>query len=368
MGQFMIRRTFYALVTLFILSLTIFTVVRLTGDPVTLLAEPGARAEDLDRVRVEWGLDRPWPIQYLAFAKNIFTGQLGKSFNYQMPVSTLYFQRLPNSLELALAATLISFFIGIPAGIISAARVNSGWDSFGKVVALLGLSIPGFWLGLVMILTFSVWLHWLPTSGQGGWRNLIMPAVALGWYFAASLLRLTRSSMLEVLRSEYVKLARLKGLPGYVVLAVYIRRFHMRPSLYLDCLAFGMVLVGYAVTAGGFLLQLPVEHNVSAIELTWNFTTLNVALMTAGIFLLFRNLQPERGNSLPWRLTADISRKSYGIYLAHIILLNAMHTALAARIPNAFLRLPTIALATFVTTYLAIKILSLLPKSKFLIG
>src|SRR6266446_3666203 len=174
MGQFILRRTLYALVTLFILSLTIFTVVRLTGDPVTLLAEPGARAEDLDRVRTEWGLDRSWPVQYLAFAKNVFTGELGKSFNYQMPVSTLYFQRLPNSLELALAATLISFLIGIPAGIISA--------------------------GLVMILTFSVWLHWLPTSGQGSWRNLVMPAVALGWYFAASLLRLTRSSMLEVLR------------------------------------------------------------------------------------------------------------------------------------------------------------------------
>src|SRR5580704_19593296 len=109
MAQFMMRRTLYAIVTLFILSLTIFTVVRLTGDPVTLLAEPGARAEDLDRVRAEWGLDRPWPVQYLAFAKNVFTGELGQSFNYEMPVSTLYFQRLPNSLELALAATLISF-------------------------------------------------------------------------------------------------------------------------------------------------------------------------------------------------------------------------------------------------------------------
>jgi ABC-type dipeptide/oligopeptide/nickel transport system permease component len=134
MGKFMIRRTLYALVTLFILSLTIFTVVRLTGDPVTLLAEPGARAEDLDRVRTDWGLDRPWPVQYLAFAKNVFTGELGKSFNYQIPVSTLYFQRLPNSLELALAATLIAFFIGIPAGIISAVCVNSGWDSFGKAL------------------------------------------------------------------------------------------------------------------------------------------------------------------------------------------------------------------------------------------
>ena len=233
MRQFMIRRTLYAIVTLFILSLTIFTVVRLTGDPVTLLAEPGARAEDLDRVRAEWGLDRPWPVQYGAFVKNVFTGQLGKSFNYEMPVSTLYFQRLPNSLELALAATLISFFIGIPAGIVSAVRVNSVWDSFGKIVALLGLSVPGFWLGLVMILVFSVWLRWLPTSGQGGWQHLIMPALALGWYFAASLLRLTRSSMLEVLRSEYVKLARLKGLPGYVVLALHAFKNALIPVLTL---------------------------------------------------------------------------------------------------------------------------------------
>src|SRR6201998_1223279 len=185
MGQFMIRRTFYAVVTLFILSLTIFTVVRLTGDPVTLLAEPGARAEDLDRVRTEWGLDRPWPLQYLAFAKNILTGDLGKSFNYEMPVSTLYFQRLPNSLELAFAATLISFVIGIPAGLISAVRVNTVWDSAGKVIALFGLAVPGFWLGLVMILVFSVWLGWLPTHGPGGWAELLTPAGARGRYFVA---------------------------------------------------------------------------------------------------------------------------------------------------------------------------------------
>jgi ABC-type dipeptide/oligopeptide/nickel transport system permease component len=233
MTQFIVRRTFYALITLFILSLTIFTVVRLTGDPVALLAEPGARAEDLDRVRAEWGLDRPWPVQYLAFAKNVFTGQLGQSFNYEMPVSTLYFQRLPNSLELALAATLISFLIGIPAGLISAVRVNGVWDNVGKVVALFGLAVPGFWLGLVMILVFSVWLGWLPTSGQGGLSHLIMPAVALGWYFAASLLRLTRSSMLEVMRSEYIKLARLKGLPAYAVIAIHAFKNALIPVLTL---------------------------------------------------------------------------------------------------------------------------------------
>ena len=221
MGQFIFRRTLYAVATLFILSLTIFTVVRLTGDPVTLMAEPGAQEADLALVRSEWGLDQPLPVQYAAFVKNIITGELGQSFNYEMPVSTLYFQRLPNSLELALAATL------------SAVRVNSAWDHVGKTIALLGLSVPGFWLGLVLILVFSVWLEWLPTSGQGIWRNLIMPAVALGWYFAASLLRLTRSSMLEVLRSEYIKLARLKGLPAFAVIAMHAFKNALIPVLTL---------------------------------------------------------------------------------------------------------------------------------------
>jgi peptide/nickel transport system permease protein len=233
MRQFIIRRTVYAIITLFILSFTIFLVVRLTGDPVTLLAEPGARAEDLDRVRTEWGLNRPLPVQYLSFLHNIATGQLGKSFNYEMPVSQLYFQRLPNSLELALAASLISFLVGIPAGLISAVRVNTAWDNLGKIVALLGLAVPGFWLGLVLILVFSVWLGWLPTSGQGGWQHLIMPALALGWYFAASLLRLTRSSMLEVLRSEYIKLARLKGLPGLAVIAMHAFKNALIPVMTL---------------------------------------------------------------------------------------------------------------------------------------
>jgi ABC-type dipeptide/oligopeptide/nickel transport system permease component len=221
MRQFIIRRTCYSIVTLFILSLTIFAVVRLTGDPATLMAEPGARAEDIERVRVQWGLDRPWPVQYLQFVHNIVAGDLGISFNYRMPVTELYFERLPNSLELALAATLLSFLIGVPAGLLSAVRVNGAWDNVGKIVALTGLAIPGFWMGLVLILVFSVWLEWLPTGGKGDWHNLIMPSVALGWYFAASLLRLTRSSMLEVMRSEYIKLARLKGLPGYVVIAMH---------------------------------------------------------------------------------------------------------------------------------------------------
>jgi peptide/nickel transport system permease protein len=221
MWAYIIRRACYSFVTLVILSITIFAVVRMTGDPAILMAEPGARPEDLDRVREQWGLNRPWPVQYVSFMQNILRGELGKSFNYRIPVSELYLQRLPNSLQLALAATLISVLIGVPAGLLSAVRVNGLWDNVGKILGLLGLSIPGFWLGLVLILVFAVWLRWLPTSGAGDWRHIIMPAIALGWYFAASLLRLTRSSMLDVLRSEYIKLARLKGLPEVLVIAMH---------------------------------------------------------------------------------------------------------------------------------------------------
>jgi ABC-type dipeptide/oligopeptide/nickel transport system permease component len=221
MWVYIIRRAYYSIITLVILSITIFAVVRMTGDPAVLMAEPGARPEDLERVREQWGLNRPWPVQYASFMHNVLRGELGKSFNYRLPVSELYLQRLPNSLQLALAATLISVLIGVPAGLLSAVRVNGLWDNVGKVLALLGLSIPGFWLGLVLILVFAVWLRWLPTSGSGDWRHLIMPSIALGWYFAASLLRLTRSSMLDVLRSEYIKLARLKGLPEALVIAMH---------------------------------------------------------------------------------------------------------------------------------------------------
>ena len=221
MGRFILRRMLYSAITLLILSATIFLIVRLTGDPVVLMAEASAGPEDLARIRHQWGLDRSWPAQYVTFLGNAFTGELGKSFNYRLPVSELYFQRLPNSLTLGLTATLISLLIGVPAGIVSAVKVNTWWDNAAKAVALLGLSIPGFWVGLGLMLVFSVWLRWLRTSGAGGWRHVIMPALALGWYFAASMLRLTRSSMLEVLGSEYIKLARLKGLPDVVVIALH---------------------------------------------------------------------------------------------------------------------------------------------------
>src|SRR2546426_5445862 len=141
MLEFVVRRVLYSIVTLFILSATIFLVVRFTGDPLALMAEASARPEDLDRIRQQWGLDRSWPVQYVTFMQNAFKGELGKSFNYRLPVSELYLQRLPNSLTLGLAATLISLLIGVPAGIISAVQVKSWWDNVPQGGAPLGLSI-----------------------------------------------------------------------------------------------------------------------------------------------------------------------------------------------------------------------------------
>ena len=213
MKQFITRRLGYSLLSLLVLSLTIFFFVRVTGDPAALLVEPGASEDDIAAIHQKFGLDKPLWVQYGLFMASLFRGDFGQSFYYQTPVFDLYLDRLPNSLLLALVAMAFSLLVGIPSGILAAVRVGRFWDSAGKLFALLGLSLPSFFVGLVLILVFSVFLGWLPSSGSGTPLHVIMPAFALGWYFAAAHMRLTRSSMLEVLGSEYVKLARLKGLP-----------------------------------------------------------------------------------------------------------------------------------------------------------
>jgi len=233
MKRFIIRRTAYSLLSLFLLSVTIFFFVRVTGDPAVLLVEPGASQADIAAIHKQFGLDRPLVVQYWLFMASLFQGDLGKSFYYQTPVMSLYMDRLPNSLLLAFVAMGLSLLIGIPAGIMASVQVGRFWDGFGKMFTLLGLSLPSFLVGLLLILVFSVYLGWLPSSGAGTPLHLIMPAFALGWYFAASHMRLTRSSMLEVLSSEYIKLAKLKGLPQRLVIAKHAFKNALIPVLTL---------------------------------------------------------------------------------------------------------------------------------------
>jgi ABC-type dipeptide/oligopeptide/nickel transport system permease component len=212
--------------------------IRVSGNPAELLYEyPGAREEDIARQAAAWGLDRSWPEQYASFVSNIVRLDYGESFQYGVAVRDLYFNRLPNSLQLAFFAFLFSLAIGIPLGIMSAVRVNTWWDSFGKLVGLLGLSIPSFFVALVLVLLFGVKLGWLPFLGKGetfwDWRHVTLPAVALGWYFSGAMLRITRSSMLEVLGSEYIKLCRLKGIPESVVIVKHAFKNALIPVLTL---------------------------------------------------------------------------------------------------------------------------------------
>jgi peptide/nickel transport system permease protein len=233
MRRFVLRRAAYAALSLFLLSITIFLFVRVTGDPTVLLVEPGASQADLEALRTELGLDRSLLVQYGTFLRDVVRGDFGRSFYYRTPVLELYVSRLPNSLLLALAAMVFSLLIGIPSGIMAAVRVGGWWDRAGKIFALLGLSMPSFWVGLLLILFFSVYLGWLPSSGSGTALHVLMPAFALGWYFAAAHMRLARSSMLEVLGSEYVKLARLKGLPEARVIAKHAFKNALIPVLTL---------------------------------------------------------------------------------------------------------------------------------------
>jgi peptide/nickel transport system permease protein len=233
MRRYIIRRLGYSVVSLVLLSLTIFFFVRVTGDPAVLLVEPGASKADLEQIRQQFGLDRPLFVQYGHFVSSLVRGDFGQSFYYRTPVLELYLSRLPNSLMLAAAAMALSLLIGIPSGILAAVNVNGWWDRVGKIFSLLGLSLPSFWVGLVMILFFSVYLGWLPSSGAGTISHLIMPAFALGWFFAAAHMRMTRSSMLEVMGSEYVKLARLKGLPERMVITKHAFKNALIPVLTL---------------------------------------------------------------------------------------------------------------------------------------
>jgi peptide/nickel transport system permease protein len=233
MRQFVARRLGYSLLSLLLLSLTIFLFVRVTGDPAALLVEPGASDDDIAAIHQQFGLDRPLWVQYGLFMMNLFRGDFGQSFYYQTPVLSLYLDRLPNSLLLASVAMAFSLIVGIPTGILAAVRVGQFWDSAGKIFALLGLSLPSFFVGLLLILLFSVDLGWLPSSGSGGVLHILMPAFALGWYFAASHMRLTRSSMLEVLGSEYIKLARLKGLPQSLVIGKHAFKNALIPVITL---------------------------------------------------------------------------------------------------------------------------------------
>ncbi len=257
MLEYLVRRLAAIVPTLFFVSVLIFGLQQLLpGDPAIILAGEDRDPSVVEHLRKRMHLDEPLPMRYLYWIGGVLQGDLGESVRIQKPVLELILQKLPVTIELAAIAIVIALSIGITAGIVSAVAKDSVWDYAANVVALWGLSTPNFWLGILMILLFSVTLGWLPASGyvspsedlRGNLAAMIMPAFVLGNAIAAVLMRHTRSAMLQVLNSDYVRTARAKGLDERVVVLRHALRNALVPIVTLGALEFGTLLSGAVLT------------------------------------------------------------------------------------------------------------------------
>ena len=244
MQQFLLRRIVIAVVTVMAVSLIIFIMSRAAGDPRALLLDDYSTMDDWDRMGEALGLDKPYYQQYGMFIKDALRGEFGESIQQGRPAMHIVLEHLPATIQLASASFLLSLFIGVPLGIMSAGKRGSIIDQFARAVALVGQSAPPFWLGIMLMFFFSVNLGWLPPIGREDPRGVILPAITLGWFYAAANLRLIRSAMLDVLDSEYIKLARAKGVSSRTVILKHALRNAIIPAL-----TFAGVTLGALVTA-----------------------------------------------------------------------------------------------------------------------
>jgi peptide/nickel transport system permease protein len=248
MQRFIVRRLLQGLVTLFLVSIIVFILGRLTGDPVALLLSEFSTFEDKERLARQLGLDKPLVEQYAIFVWNAVRGDLGRSIRGDhAPALKLVLDRLPATLQLAAISSALSFLIGLPLGVLAALKRGSVVDTLSRVLALLGQATPVFWLGIVAMYAFSVRLGWLPTSGYGKPEQFVLPAFALGAFMVAAFLRLTRSGMMEALDSEYVKLARIKGLSETTVVWKHALRNSLIPVITYLGTVFGRMVTGTVV-------------------------------------------------------------------------------------------------------------------------
>ena len=248
MQRYISRRLIQMIIALFLMSVIVFLLGRLSGDPVSMLLSQYSTEEDRVRIAEQLGLNKPFVEQYGIFIFNALKGDLGKSVaGDNRPALALILERFPASLKLALVALIISILIGIPLGVLSAVKRGSFLDASARLVALLGQSLPAFWLGIVLMYFFSVKLRLLPTSGYGGIQHFILPAATMGLFTVAAVTRLTRSSMLEVLDSEYIKLARIKGVSEAIVIWKHALRNSLMPVITFMGTFFATMITGAVV-------------------------------------------------------------------------------------------------------------------------
>jgi len=287
MQRFVARRALQSLLAILAMSLIVFSLARITGNPLDVMLPLEAGPEDYARVSKHWGLDQPLVAQYFIFLRKALGGDFGNSWKWHgHSAMGLVWERLPATLQLAGFALLISVVIALPIGVLSAVMKGTVWDSAAKIIALLGQSLPAFWLGIVLMWIFAVHLGWFPTSGRGGLQHMILPAITLGWFQVAALMRLVRSSMLEVLDSEFVKLTRIKGLPEWKVVWKHcLRNAAIAPLTFFAIIA-GVLMTGAVVTESVFSWPGTGLLVVDAVRARDFQVVQAVVIVFAGIFIL----------------------------------------------------------------------------------
>lgn len=247
MARLILSRLFQAFMTLLMTSLIVFVLARSSGSPADLVlptdATPAERIDYIERM----GLDKPIASQYMIFLRDALRGDFGTSIRTGAPATELVFDRVGRTLILATAGLAVALLISVPLGVLAAVHRGKGWDRFSMGFALLGQSTPAFWLGIVLILVFAVGLRWFPSSGVGTWQHYILPSVVLGWSISAGIVRLLRSSMLEVLDAEFIKLARTKGLSERVVVWKHALRNALIPVVTFIGFMYGVIIASGVV-------------------------------------------------------------------------------------------------------------------------
>lgn len=288
MTRFLVGRIFQALLGLIFITTLIFFLVRLTGDPARILMSDFAPIELRQELAERLGLDRPLHEQYLSYMGGLLTLDLGSSFNGE-PVVDVLLERLPATASLALAALVVAIALGLPLGILSAVYRGSAIDMFARTVALFGQSVPAFWLAIMLVLLFAVILGILPVAYSQGIESYVLPAIAIGWAAVAGIARLVRSSMLDVLDSDYVRMARAKGLPPIVVVVKHAFRSAIIPVLTFAGLVLGSFLNGSVVVETVFAWPGIGKLTLDAVN-SRDFPVVQGAVIMIAVFFITINL------------------------------------------------------------------------------
>mgnify|MGYP001553184261 FL=1 len=303
MQGYILKRVLIAAFTVFAVLTVVFFVFRLgPADPVSVMLPPNATPLDAENLTKKFGLDKPLMVQYGNYLKNVFKGDFGSSFRFSEQSLKVMFDRFPATLQLGLVAFFISVVVGLGIGIYSAVKPDSMVDRFGRLFALAGMSLPSFWVGVMLILFFGVFLRWLPIAGRGTILHYIMPAFCMSLYPIALITRLSRSSMLDALKSDYVVMARIKGVPEFYVILLHAFKNASIPVITVIFGLFGALMVGSAVVVeyifswpgiGRLVMESYFARDYPVVQVFVIFVTLVVVTLNLIVDIVFAYIDPR---------------------------------------------------------------------------